>query len=48
VVIDRGVDIPAGLVVGEDPVEDAKFFRVTEKGTTLITQNMVDRWSAAQ
>lgn len=47
-IVDRGVEIPAGLVVGEDPAEDGKFFRVTEKGTTLITQNMIDAWSAAQ
>ncbi|SFS16823.1 glucose-1-phosphate adenylyltransferase [Yoonia litorea] len=47
-VIDRGVVIPAGLIVGEDPQEDAKFFRVTDKGTTLVTQPMVDAWSAAQ
>ncbi len=47
-VVDRGVVIPSGLIVGEDPVEDAKFFRVTDKGTTLITQPMVDKWSAAQ
>ena len=47
-VVDRGVVIPSGLIVGEDPVEDAKFFRVTEKGTTLITQPMVDKWSAAR
>ncbi|MEX5729735.1 glucose-1-phosphate adenylyltransferase [Rhodovulum iodosum] len=43
VVIDRGVVIPQGLVVGEDPEEDAKWFRVTEGGITLITQNMLDR-----
>lgn len=47
-VIDRGVEIPAGLVVGEDPMEDKKFFRVTEKGTTLITQNMLNAREAAQ
>ncbi|MBY5934854.1 glucose-1-phosphate adenylyltransferase [Tateyamaria omphalii] len=47
-VIDRGVEIPTGLVVGEDPVEDAKFFRVSEKGTTLITKEMIDAWQAAQ
>ncbi len=45
-VIDRGVVIPAGLVVGEDPDDDAKYFRVTERGTTLITQPMIDRWEA--
>ncbi len=43
VVIDRGVHIPEGLVVGEDPVLDAKRFRRTEKGVCLITQSMVDR-----
>jgi glucose-1-phosphate adenylyltransferase len=43
VVIDRGVQIPAGLVVGEDPVLDAKRFRRTEKGVCLITQPMLDR-----
>jgi glucose-1-phosphate adenylyltransferase len=47
-VIDRGVEIPRGLVVGEDPAEDARFFRVTEKGTTLITKPMVEAWQAAQ
>ena len=47
-VIDRGVIIPEGLVVGEDPKDDARFFRVSEKGTTLITQEMVDKWSAAK
>jgi glucose-1-phosphate adenylyltransferase len=47
-VIDRGVVIPRGLVVGEDPEEDAKYFRVSEKGTTLITQEMVKKWEAAQ
>ncbi|WP_084794411.1 glucose-1-phosphate adenylyltransferase [Pseudoponticoccus marisrubri] len=47
-VIDRGVVIPKGLVVGEDPEADAKHFRVTEKGITLITQPMVDKWEAAQ
>ena len=47
VVIDRGVIIPEGLVVGEDPLEDAKWFRVTERGVTLITQDMLDRRAAA-
>jgi glucose-1-phosphate adenylyltransferase len=43
VVIDRGVVIPPGLVVGEDPVLDATRFRRTEKGTVLITQPMLDK-----
>ncbi len=47
VVIDRGVIIPEGLVVGEDPDEDARWFRVTEKAITLITQDMLDRRAAS-
>ena len=42
VVIDRGVRIPAGLVVGDDPIADAKRFRRTESGICLITQPMID------
>ncbi len=48
VVIDRGVIIPEGLVVGEDPDEDAKWFRVSERGVTLITQTMLDARDAAK
>jgi glucose-1-phosphate adenylyltransferase len=44
VVIDRGVKIPEGLVVGEDPEEDAKRFRYSAgKGISLITQAMINR-----
>jgi len=43
VVVDASVVIPAGLVVGEDPVLDAKRFRRTEDGVTLITQTMLDK-----
>ena len=46
VVIDRGVRIPEGLVVGEDPELDAKRFRRTDKGICLITQPMIDRLEA--
>jgi len=46
-VVDSGIDIPAGLIVGEDPEKDAKFFRVTDSGITLITRDMIDRWHAA-
>lgn len=46
VVIDRGVTIPEGLVVGEDHLDDAKWFRVSDKGVTLITQDMLDRRAA--
>ncbi|NDV00939.1 glucose-1-phosphate adenylyltransferase [Pseudoroseicyclus tamaricis] len=48
VVIDAGVEIPEGLVVGEDPDEDAKWFRVSERGVTLITQAMLDKRDAAR
>jgi len=43
VVIDRGVAIPEGLVVGEDVELDAKRFRRTEEGVCLITQVMLDK-----
>jgi len=43
VVIDRGVKIPDGMVVGEDPVFDGQRFRRTDKGVCLITQPMIDR-----
>ncbi|EYD71356.1 Glucose-1-phosphate adenylyltransferase [Limimaricola hongkongensis DSM 17492] len=46
-VIDAGVHIPEGLVVGEDPEEDAKHFRVSDGGVTLITQAMLDKRAAA-
>ena len=47
VVIDRGVRIPAGLVVGEDPVLDAQRFRRTDGGVCLITQKMIDALPSA-
>jgi len=47
VVVDAGVVIPEGLVVGEDHSDDSKWFRVTERGTTLITQDMLDARAAA-
>jgi glucose-1-phosphate adenylyltransferase len=43
VVVDRGVRIPAGLVVGEDAELDSQRFRRTEQGVCLITQPMIDR-----
>jgi glucose-1-phosphate adenylyltransferase len=46
VVIDRGVWIPEGLVVGEDPELDAKRFRRTASGICLITKPMIDKLSA--
>ena len=43
VIIDRGVRIPDGLVVGEDPEQDEARFRRTDRGVCLITQPMIDR-----
>ena len=43
VIVDRGVKIPAGLVVGEEPERDAQRFRRTGRGVCLITQPMIDR-----
>jgi len=42
VIVDHGVQIPPGLVVGEDPEADARTFRRTENGICLITQAMID------
>jgi len=42
VVVDRGCHIPRGLVVGEDPEEDARRFFRTPNGVTLISQRMLD------
>ncbi len=43
VVIDSDLNIPEGLVVGDDPILDAKRFRRTDDGVVLITQSMLDR-----
>ena len=45
VIVDRGVRLPDGLVVGEDPDLDASRFRRTDRGICLITQPMIDRLS---
>jgi glucose-1-phosphate adenylyltransferase len=44
VIIERGVRIPPGLVVGEDADDDIRRqFQRTPKGVCLITQAMIDR-----
>ena len=43
VILDHGVVIPAGLVVGEDPELDAARFRRTANGICLVTQAMLDK-----
>lgn len=40
-VIDRGCNLPPGTVIGENHEEDAKRFRVTDKGITLVTPSML-------
>jgi glucose-1-phosphate adenylyltransferase len=45
VILDHGVIIPAGLVVGEDPALDATRFRRTASGICLVTQAMLDKLS---
>jgi len=43
VIIDSGVRIPEGMVIGEDPVLDAQRFRVSEKGVAFVTRDMMAR-----
>jgi len=42
VIVDRGVDIPEGLIVGEDPELDARRFERTPGGVCLISREMID------
>ena len=43
VIVDRGVTLPAGLVVGEDAALDAQRFERSEGGVVLITAEMLAR-----
>ncbi|MFN4135160.1 MAG: glucose-1-phosphate adenylyltransferase [Novosphingobium sp.] len=43
VILDSGVRIPEGLVVGEDPELDARRFRRSESGVCLITKRMIEQ-----
>jgi glucose-1-phosphate adenylyltransferase len=40
-VIDRGCNIPEGMIIGADPEADAKRFYVSEGGVTLVTAEML-------
>ena len=40
-VLAEGCVIPRGLVIGENPEEDAKYFYVSEKGVVLVTPDML-------
>ena len=43
VIVDHGCVIPEGLVIGEDAAEDARRFRRSENGITLVTRAMLAR-----
>jgi glucose-1-phosphate adenylyltransferase len=41
VVVDQGCMIPKGMVIGEDPEEDARRFHVSSNGIVLVTAEML-------
>jgi glucose-1-phosphate adenylyltransferase len=41
VVVDKFCQIPPGMKIGFDPIEDAKRFHVSPKGVTLVTPEML-------
>lgn len=43
VILAPGVRLSEGMVIGHDPQEDARWFRVTPGGTTLVTPQMLAR-----
>ena len=43
VVIDRGCEVPEGLIVGEDAALDAQRFERSPEGVVLITREMLDQ-----
>ena len=46
VVVDRACHIPDGMVIGEDPQEDARRFFRTDSGVVLVTRQMLARLDA--
>jgi glucose-1-phosphate adenylyltransferase len=40
-IIDRGCELPEGIVIGHDPAEDARRFHRTASGVTLVTPAML-------
>jgi glucose-1-phosphate adenylyltransferase len=40
-IIDKNAVLPEGTVIGVDPVQDKKRFRVTDSGITLVTKEML-------
>jgi glucose-1-phosphate adenylyltransferase len=47
VVVDRGCQIPDGMVIGESAEDDAARFYRSEQGITLVTREMLERLAAA-
>lgn len=46
-IIAPGAHVPDGMVIGQDPGQDARLFRVTPGGTTLVTADMLAAAAAA-
>ena len=44
--VDSGVQIPDGMVIGDDPDLDGRRFRRTGKGICLVTQSMLDKMNS--
>ena len=44
-IVDHGVRIPSGMVIGEDCHEDTRRFRRTANGITLVTRQMIEKLS---
>ncbi|MEJ2528918.1 MAG: glucose-1-phosphate adenylyltransferase [Gammaproteobacteria bacterium] len=42
-IIDKRCQVPDGMIIGEDPVEDAKRFTVSPNGVVLVTPGMLER-----
>jgi len=49
VIIDSKCNLPAGLAIGLNPEDDiANGFRVSAKGVTLVTQEMLNNYAKQQ
>ncbi|NDE72666.1 MAG: glucose-1-phosphate adenylyltransferase, partial [Betaproteobacteria bacterium] len=48
VVVDRGCELPEGLVIGDDPELDAQRFERTANGVVLVTRSMLSRLAGNQ
>ena len=47
-VVDRACTIPDGMVIGENPEEDAKRFHRSENGIVLVTRDMLARLASPE